>query len=649
MRETKMRTTWTRQLLLQLVILLLPALPAQVFAEAGDPPGRAARLSYAEGRVSLQPSGESEWSQATLNYTLTTGDRLYADQNSRAELEVGPFTVRLSQNTDLTLANLNDQIMQLGLGQGSIRVSVYELPSDNTVEIDTPNGALTALGAGSYRVEVDPNNGTRVTVNRGSLQISGDGANQMVEAGQAVQLTGTEPIQISSIPLPGPDGFDEWSRSRDRRVEQFRYRQYVNPYIPGAADLDAYGRWDSVPEYGPVWYPSSVAVGWVPYRYGRWAWVEPWGWSWVEDEPWGFCPFHYGRWAFIGSAWGWVPGPVAVVPVYAPALVAFVGGPGFSFGFSIGGISTAAWFPLGPSEPFFPWYHHGGNYLRQVNITNVRNVTNITNITNITNVSNIRYVNRRVATTAVPTDVFRGGQPVAHNVVRVAPQELARAQVVPHPSVTPTPSAVFAGRTPMKTPPVQATRVTGHPPEAAAREAIPPASAGGRPSAPPVTGRSAPPAAEKQAPAAGNRPSTTPPLITRSTSPSAENTPAARGEAVQPARPAPPAASKNETRQWHTFSGPPPATPPRVITRSAEPPRDVPFTAHEPAMRQHPGRPLEPQQEENIRQGRPAGPMHDTEVPAHAAPPPHAATPPRTQGGPPAQTKGASHPEHKPQ
>jgi len=254
MRETKMRTTWTRQLLVQLVILLLPALPAQVFAEAGDPPGRAARLSYAEGRVSLQPSGESEWSQATLNYTLTTGDRLYADQNSRAELEVGPFTVRLSQNTDLTLANLNDQIMQLGLGQGSIRVSVYELPSDNTVEIDTPNGALTALGAGSYRVEVDPNNGTRVTVNRGSLQISGDGANQMVEAGQAVQLTGTEPIQISSIPLPGPDGFDEWSRSRDRRVEQFRYRQYVNPYIPGAADLDAYGRWDSVPE------PSVVSL-----------------------------------------------------------------------------------------------------------------------------------------------------------------------------------------------------------------------------------------------------------------------------------------------------------------------------------------------------------------------------------------------------
>lgn len=626
-----MRTTVTQRLLLQLMIFLLPAFPARMLADAGDPPGRAVRLSYVEGSISLQPSGESQWSQATVNYTLTTGDRLYADQNSRAELELGPFAVRMSQSTDLTLANLNDQIMQLGLGQGSIRVSVYQLPSGNTVEIDTPNGALTALGPGTYRVDVDPNNGTRVSVNRGSLQVSGGGADQAVEAGQAVQLTGTNPVQVSSIPLPGPDDFDGWCSSRDRRIEGFRSRQYVSPYVPGAADLDAYGRWDTVPDYGPVWYPSGVAAGWVPYRFGRWAWVEPWGWTWVEDEPWGFCPFHYGRWAFIGSAWGWVPGPVVVAPVYAPALVAFVGGGGFSFGFSIGGLSTAAWFPLGPSEPFFPWYHHGDNYLRQVNVTNIRNVTNITNITNVTNISNIRYVNERVATTAVPTQVFRSGQPVAQRVVHVAPEQLARAQVVPHPNVMPASTAVFAGRAPVKAPPVQTARVTG-PPPGATRGAIPPVSAGGRP-----------PAA-----AAGNRPSTTTPPSTRSTPATPGKVPAASPETVQP-RPAPSAANKNEPAQWRTFSGPPPATPPRVITRGAPPPRDVPFSAHEPAMSQHPGRPLEPQQEQNIRQGRPAGPMHDTEVPAHPAPP---RTQSPAQGRPPAQPRGESkvnQPERKQQ
>jgi Family of unknown function (DUF6600) len=656
-RELTMKRTRTnriQQLLLQLVTLFLAAVPAQMFADAGDPPGRAARLSYTEGSVSLQPSGESQWSQAELNYTLTTGDRLYADQNSRAELEVGPFAVRISQDTDLTLANLNDQIMQLGLGQGSIRVSVYELPSGNTVEIDTPNGALTALGPGSYRVDVDPNNGTRVSVNRGSLQISGGGADQTVQAGQAAQLTGTGPIEISSIPLPGPDDFDDWSASRDQRVEAFRSRQYVSPYIPGAEDLDAYGRWDTVPEYGPVWYPSGVAAGWVPYRFGRWAWVDPWGWTWVENEPWGFCPFHYGRWAFIGSAWGWVPGPVVVAPVYAPALVAFVGGGGFSFGFSIGGVSAAAWFPLGPREPFFPWYHHGGNYLRQVNVTNIRNVTNITNITNITNVRNIHYVNERVATTAVPTQVFRSGQPVAQRVVHVAPQQLAKAQVIPHPSVMPTPTAVFAGRTPVKAPPVRVARVTGPPAGARTslpvRGAAPPTPSGGRTSAPPVTGRTAPPVTREQPPTVGGRPSTPPP-ITRSAPPVAGKAPAERPETVQP-RPAPPAANRNQPGQWHTFSGPPPATPPRVITRSAPPPRNIPFTAREPAMSQHPGRPLEPQQEQNIRQGRPAGPMRDTEVPPHPQLGPRTTAPARTQspsqGRPSAQSKSESKAGNRP-
>jgi hypothetical protein len=34
-------------------------------------------------------------------------------------------------------------------------------------------------------------------------------------------------------------------------------------------------------------------------------------------------------------------------------------------------------------------------------------------------------------------------------------------------------------------------------------------------------------------------------------------------------------------------------------------------------MQQHPGRPLEPQQVENIRRGQPAGQMRDRELPSH--------------------------------
>ncbi len=74
---------------------------------------------------------------------------------------------------------------------------------------------------------------------------------------------------------------------------------------------------------------AEVPAGWAPYRNGHWAWIDPWGWTWVDDAPWGFAPFHYGRWTVVDDRWGWVPGPVRQRAVYAPALVAFIGGAEF--------------------------------------------------------------------------------------------------------------------------------------------------------------------------------------------------------------------------------------------------------------------------------------------------------------------------------
>ena len=210
----------------------------------------------------------------------------------------------------------------------------------------------------------------------------------MVASGQAVQLTGSNPVQLQWVSVLGPDSFDQWCSQRDQKYLNAQARQYVSPEVPGYYDLDGYGSWATEAAYGPIWYPTSVAVGWVPYRYGRWVWVEPWGWTWVDNAPWGFAPFHYGRWVQVGPRWGWLPGPIAVAPIYGPAFVAFVGGAGFSVGVGVGGV--AAWFPLGPGEPFYPWYHYSPGYLRQINVTNVRNI-NVTNITNVTNINNIHY------------------------------------------------------------------------------------------------------------------------------------------------------------------------------------------------------------------------------------------------------------------
>ena len=556
---------------LQLIIFALPLLlAARLSADAGDPPARVARLSFVKGTVSLQPSGANDWSQASLNYPLTTGDRIYTDQDGQAELEVGSAAVRASASTDLTIANLNDQFMQIGLGQGTLRVRVYDLPEGDSIEVDTPNGALTLLLPGDYRVETFPNdNTTLVIVNNGSLEVTGGDLSERVESGQAVKLTGTDPIQASFVSPPGADDFDQWCWERDSRVTSSASASYVSPETPGYSDLDTYGTWDEHTPFGPVWYPVGVAVGWVPYRVGRWIWVFPWGWTWVGSEAWGFAPFHYGRWALIGARWGWLPGPLAVRPYYAPALVAFVGGPNFSLGIG----SVQAWFPLGPGEPYYPWYHYGGNYLRQVNATNIRNAKNISDFTYATGINSIHYVNQRAATTVVPTQAFGSGQRVDRHALAITPEQLARAEVIPHPETNPTARALGGGK-----------------PAPAPRGLAPRASIS----------------------TAGQR------------LPSAPNAPGGGGVA----------------------SGPP-HTPPRLITRSPVPPPNVSFSEQQKAMQAHPGRPIEPQQQENLRAGKPAGPMQDREFPPHPAPAPRTQTPESTPKSQPAPApRPSSGPKH---
>jgi hypothetical protein len=433
--------------LLLCALLTTPAGPllAQATPEAaGNPPGRVARLSLVSNNVSFQASGDTAWSAATLNYPVTTGDRLYADRGARAELQVGPFAVRLSEATDLLMTNLTDELMQLGFTQGALRISVYQLAPGDSVEVDTPHGALALLAPGVYRVDAPPGDTVMVvSVTRGTLEWTAGGVAQLVQAGEAIRLAGVNPIQVASVPVPAPDAFDKWSDGRDARGTSSQSLKYVSRDIPGYDDLDDAGRWEVDAGYGPVWYPTVIPVGWVPYRYGHWVWVEPWGWTWVEHARWGYAPFHYGRWAHVRGRWGWIPGPVVVRPYYAPALVVFVNGSGFS---------AQAWFPLGPDEPYYPWYHHNADYQRHVNLTNIRRVTNVRYITDVTYINRIPYRNRAVGMTAVPTSGFQARGPIAGRVIRVPDDRIARAPILPHPTVMPTPRAVEGGY-PVSTPP----------------------------------------------------------------------------------------------------------------------------------------------------------------------------------------------------
>src|SRR5208282_5054209 len=252
-----------KQVLLLVLFLFAVLVIRPLFGQDADPPGRVARLSYMEGAVSFEPSGEDNWSQASLNYPLTTGDRLWTDKGARAELETGNIAMRLSEQTDLTTTNLTDQLLQLGLAQGSLRITAYDLRSGHEVEVDTPSAAVTVLQPGSYRLDTYPDqNRTLVTVNRGEVQITGNGLNQTLGSGQAMMLTGANPVQVTAVSVPSPDSFDQWCAQRDQKYQNARSRQYVNPYVPGYYDLDGYGSWTTVAAYGPIWYPAGLPGGW---------------------------------------------------------------------------------------------------------------------------------------------------------------------------------------------------------------------------------------------------------------------------------------------------------------------------------------------------------------------------------------------------
>jgi hypothetical protein len=463
-----------RKLALKLASLLAIALavtflaPSRAAADDDDPPSRVARLSHTDGAVSFNPAGTDDWVAAVINRPMTTGDKLWSDNGGRAELHIGSASLRIGSTTGFSFLNLTDDVAQIQVTEGTLRVRVKRLEENETFEIDTPNLAFSVLRPGTYRIDVNESGDTTiVSIRGGEGEVTGGGQAYSVHANQTATFSGTDQLNADVQQGEGDDDFDQWCSERDLREDHSSSARYVAPDVIGYEDLDEYGGWRPVPEYGTVWFPHTTVIGWAPYRYGHWVYIAPWGYTWVEDEPWGFAPFHYGRWVTVGGVWGWVPAPAPVVgvayvrPVYAPALVAWVGGPRFAVG--VGAGVSVGWFPLGPREVYVPSYPVSRRYVTNVNVTNTTVNTTVVNnyYTNVVvnkqvNVTNVTYVNQRVsgAVTATNGATFTSGQSVSKNIVRVDPHEVASAQVVAGaPAIAPTHQAVIGSGAPARVQP----------------------------------------------------------------------------------------------------------------------------------------------------------------------------------------------------
>lgn len=392
-----------------LIACLLPALAA------GDPPGRVGRLSQIQGDVIFRSDRQDPGSPASINWPVSSGAIIDTERRSRAEVWVGSTAYRLDANSRVEFVTVNDQIVDLLLASGTLAVTIRDRDQADDLQISTPGGRVRFPGPGRFRIEVRPDQ-TSVAAQAGSAEILTGERSISLRPGEIATLGTRGLLGIDAAPYG--DDFDAWVSAQDGRERSNAARRYISPQMTGYQDLDAYGDWSSVPDYGTVWYPRTVAADWAPYRDGRWAWVEPWGWTWVDAAPWGFAPFHYGRWVQVGGRWGWAPGSYAARPVYAPALVGWAGDPGRNarFGYAVG--PAVGWFPLAPREVYVPGYRTSPTYVRQINITHVHDHAHIDRALHPDYRPRYTYQGQPHALTNVSNINLRGGGPVDYRNAR---------------------------------------------------------------------------------------------------------------------------------------------------------------------------------------------------------------------------------------
>lgn len=407
---------------IMLALTLAVALPAMA---QSDPPARVGRLAHIENQVDFRVDRNDQGGPATLNWPVSSGAVLETGQRGRAEVWIGSIAYRLADDSQIEFSVVDDARVDVRVNGGSLAVSIFDRDQLDDVVIATPDGNVRFLTPGRYRIDVFSDR-SELSVQAGRAIFDDGQRVTPVAAGQKVSRwsDGNEQLDANGT----NDAFDRWVAHRENATLAGQSRRLVSPNMTGYQDLDAYGDWQSAPDYGSVWYPRAVADDWAPYRYGRWAWVAPWGWTWIDQAPWGFAPFHYGRWAIIHGRWGWIPGQLVARPVYAPALVAWIGNPGWNVGFSSGAAPAVGWFPLAPREVYVPGYHHSAGYVRQINGAHVRDVNVIDRAGR--GGPQAPFANHALprAVTVVPANLVREGRSITAREIRHQDRpELGRA------------------------------------------------------------------------------------------------------------------------------------------------------------------------------------------------------------------------------
>jgi hypothetical protein len=408
------------------------AVVAPTVVAAAGPSAQVGRVSLVWGQVAFRGPSETLWSDAGINDPIASGVALRTDPQARAEMRIDADTIDLADDTDIEIAELTDRTVEIAVPRGRIVLDIRRVGVGESIQIDIPRGGARLLQPGRY--DVDAGSGDRpprIAAFTGAARFAGGGADLPIKAGNALVLTGPAAATAATEPAAA-DEFAEWCRARAVGETRLAAPYYVSPSMTGFDELDDAGKWQADGKYGEAWVPNSLPADWAPYRDGHWRWVTPWGWTWIDDQPWGFAPSHYGRWAFAYGHWIWFPGRFTAHPGYAPALVAFLGTPGVGLSFAEGSGPAVAWFPLAPGEVYWPSYTNDVDYIRRLNAANVADVDAIRVRANgepPPEIVNGDFANRQFAS-VVPRPVFVAGQAVAPALVTLPQERLKDAPAI---------------------------------------------------------------------------------------------------------------------------------------------------------------------------------------------------------------------------
>jgi hypothetical protein len=353
--------------------------------ESADPPAQIGRLAAISGDVSYHATAEAAATDVSVNYPLTTGNRLATPPRAHATVDIAAGRFYLDGDSAMTIGALGPGTTSVSIEKGAVILRVLPGGAGQVFTVETPRGKLRVDQPGYFEIEVVEATGV--------VMVSAlEGGAQFNET--TVLSPGTNAIIAPDAgPVLGTATEDDFIRRIAADVAEAGENKldapsHVSPQVTGFHELQRHGLWIATEQYGWVWEPQ-VASNWTPFRDGRWAEIAPWGRTWIDDAPWGFAPSHYGRWTEVNDRWVWIPGNAGLASDNLSPMVSLFGTQGQ------GGQAATNWVPLGPEQPSAASSPVIVNNVRVISPSAAPKVINNTTVNNTTNVTTVVKPDRR--------------------------------------------------------------------------------------------------------------------------------------------------------------------------------------------------------------------------------------------------------------